>query len=260
MMRFGCCATPDQATLAAEAGFDYIEPAIGRLMSLPDDTRASVIATLRHGPLPVEAFNVFLPRGYMVVGDDVPSEPPAGLPDLETFTHQALDTVRALSGDVVVFGSGGARRIPEGFPRETAWQQLVDYTRFLGEAAAKRGLRIAIEPLNTRETNLINSVAEATDLANAVAHPAVGVLADMFHMAYDGEAFSEVDIPGNRLWHAHVAAIDRTAPLKDGDELARFFQALHQARYNGRVSIECRWDDFAAQARPALEYLRRHAG
>lgn len=254
-MRIGCCARPEDVDVAAAAGFDYVEPAIGSLMALPAERRADAIDRLERSPVPVLACNVFFPRGYRVVGEATPD-----LPDPLAYTREALDVARRIGVRTVVYGSGGSRQVPHGFPRERARRQLVEYLRLLGDEAEDRAIRVAIEPLATRFCNVITSVAEATNLAADVAHPAVGVLADVYHMACDDEPCDQVAVAGRRLWHAHVSALDRSAPTKDADAIGYFFAELRRAGYVGDVSIECRWDAIAAEAGPALAFVRGLAG
>ncbi len=47
---------------------------------------------------------------------------------------------------IIVFGSGGARRIPEGFDRQRAHGQLVAFCRMVGPIAREHGVIIAVEP------------------------------------------------------------------------------------------------------------------
>ena len=52
-----------------------------------------------------------------------------------------------------MFGSGGARRVPEGFPKEDAFEQFVEFGKRIAPEARAHGLTIAIEPLCRDETN-----------------------------------------------------------------------------------------------------------
>ena len=49
----------------------------------------------------------------------------------------------------------------------------------------------------------------------------------------------------------------RVAPGEGNYPYEEFFRRLHKGGYSGRISIECRWDDLAAQAGPAGNFLRR---
>jgi sugar phosphate isomerase/epimerase len=59
------------------------------------------------------------------------------------------------------------------------------------------------------------------------------------------------------LRHIHVADSGRGAPGTGHYPYEEFAERLRRAGYDGMVSIECRWNHFATEARPALEFLRR---
>lgn len=48
----------------------------------------------------------------------------------------------------------------------------------LGDVAAKYGITVVVEPLQTKETNLINTVAEGIEIVKKVDRPNVKCLAD----------------------------------------------------------------------------------
>jgi sugar phosphate isomerase/epimerase len=240
--------------MLAEAGYDYVEPAIARMLALEESDRAQCIEALASGILPVQASNVFFPRTIRIVG---PSDTLTPDPEVASYMSEALDILAMVGVSIVVFGSGASRTIPEGFDRGSAMRQLYVVMRYFGHEANRRGIHVVLEPLNRAETNVFNSIAEAAAFANDLDHTAIGVLADIYHMAKEQEPFDQVTVASDRLWHAHVSALDRTAPTKDEEAIREFFASLHRVNYSGAVSIECRWDNLASQAKPALEFVRR---
>jgi sugar phosphate isomerase/epimerase len=42
-----------------------------------------------------------------------------------------------------------------------------------------------------------------------------------------------------------------------GDNFTPYFAALRKINYNGKIMIECRWDDFAKQGPAAFTYLKK---
>jgi sugar phosphate isomerase/epimerase len=42
----------------------------------------------------------------------------------------------------------------------------------------------------------------------------------------------------------------------DGDDFTSYFRALKQIRYQGRLSLECRWSDVAAQMPVAVQVIQ----
>ena len=126
--------------------------------------------------------------------------------------------------------------------------------------AAATDVTIAIEPLNRNESNIINSVAEAADIARQVDRPSIRVLADFYHMNEEREPLSRLSDYGAWLAHVHVADSSRLAPGTGDYPYPAFVSELRRAGYAGAVSIECRWQDFASEAGPSVQFLRRAFG
>jgi hypothetical protein len=100
---------------------DYVELRVGEALSplrVDDATFRERAREVERLGLPIEAANVFLTPPIMVVGPDA---------DMERFRGHvavAVERLRTVGAGVVVWGSGPTRQIPEGFPRERAWEQL----------------------------------------------------------------------------------------------------------------------------------------
>ena len=249
-MQFGICLPIADAGIAHAAGFDFVEPTVRSLSPLDPDFDM-IRAPFDCAPLPTPVFNVFVPTEIPLTGPEVDWE------RVENYLEAATGRVAALGGEAIVFGSGGARRVPDGFPREEANRQLVRFLRLAGGTAERNDITIVIEPLNSRESNIVNSVVEGMELAQAADHPRVRLLADLYHMMEDDEPLENVTTCAEWLDHVHVADTTRGAPGEGDYPYGEFFRRLHEGGYSGRISIECRWDDLAAQAGPAVRFLRR---
>ncbi|RME63297.1 MAG: sugar phosphate isomerase/epimerase, partial [Caldilineae bacterium] len=197
-MQFGVCTGIENAGAAANAGFDFVECTV-RSLRPEEDEFGPIQAQYAAAPLPTPVFNVFVPGTIKLTG------PQVEWPTVQDYVERSLARVAAVGGRQVVFGSGGARRVPEGFPRAEAEEQLVRFLRLTGDAAAAHGITIVIEPLNRRESNIINSVPEGVELAKRADHPNIQVLADLYHMMMDGEPLENVVTCGAWLKHIHVA-------------------------------------------------------
>lgn len=247
-LRFGVCLGPEHAPLAARTGFDYLELSVAGDLKPEEDVD---IGPLRSLALPVEALNGFLPGTLKLGIADV------DWARVDRYLVTAIDRAVAVGAQAIVFGSGGARMVPEGGSHETAYANLVKFLGMCGNHASGKPLAIAIEPLNTRECNIITSVAEGTRLARDVNHPKIGVLSDLYHVDVEGQSFGETTAAGADLLHVHVAGAGRRAPnTEDIDFLRRYFDAVKAAGYDGRVSVECRWENVEKELPEALEALR----
>ena len=254
-MRFGICAPVSGLDAVTAAGYDYIEPPVTTLLQpeQPDgDIMPPLVARFAASRLKPEAFNLFLPGGLKVVGPETDPE------RQEHYLEEAFRRAKLLGGEIVVFGSGGARRVPEGWPGAEASRQTLAFLARCGEAAQRHGITVAIEPLNITECNFISSVADALAFAEKVNHPAITVLSDLYHVAHDGQSYDETRNAGSWLRHVHVAGLGRRAPAADDrDFLAGYLSVLKQMGYSGRISIEANWEDLEAQAAGALQVLKR---
>jgi sugar phosphate isomerase/epimerase len=237
-MRYGVCVPPEETPAYLDAGIDYVEWPVSRSIGVMDDSQFDGLAALA-GSLPVvpEAWNVMLPPTLKIAGPD--ADPEA----FRAYMERALARAARLGGTVVVFGSGGSRSAPEGWPLDDARRQLVGACRVAGEIAAGHGIAIAVEPLNRNETNVVNGVAEAAAVAREAAMPSVRVLSDLYHVTKEGEPLADTAAAGPLLVHAHIAAPgSRHAPAPGEHEAtyAAFLAALAEAGYDARLSLECR--------------------
>jgi len=253
-MNIGICAGPAQWAVVEKSGADFIEMTVAADLR-PEEPREAVLppllAAAKQFAPQAEACNVFLPGSLKVVGPEVDAA------KQEAYLDEALSRAAALGVAVVVFGSGGSRKIPEGWTLEDARRQTLEFMKRAGNAAQKHGLAIAIEPLNRKECNFINSVAGGVSLAAELGHPAVGVLSDLYHVTEEGQSYDETRDALPWLRHVHVAGLGRRAPIAaDHGYLRGFFQVLKSAGYTGRVSIECYWQDLPAEAPVAVSVVR----
>ena len=237
-------------------GFEYIELGLSGIAALSEDDFSALSGKVVRSPLKPEVFNVMVPGSVKLTGPEVSRE------KTEAYLDLAFGRASALGGSVVVFGSGGARMVPDGFDREVAFGQLADFLSLAGNKAGAAGLTIAIEPLRTAECNIINSGAEAVELARRANHEKVRILIDFYHLSEELEDPSIVLTAGNgMLLHTHIARPgDRRWP-QAVDEAAYlpFFRNLAQIGYEGRMSIEGKSDDFMTDGPTALNVLREIA-
>lgn len=250
MIDIGLCAGLEKAGEAKALGFDYLEPPVTGIASLSETAFADALAQVRQTGLPVRRCNCLFPGSLPLCGEDLRADRVAA------WLQAALPRVRALGAELVVFGSGGARKRPEQVPYATAFRRLVQVTRLIGDVCAANGLRVAIEPLNPGETNMINTVAEGAALAAAADHPVVGLLADSYHIALTGEDPADLVRLGG-VWHVHVALKEgRRWPVAADALHASLFAALRASGYKGCVSVEGNSADWQADAAAALPLLR----
>lgn len=158
------------------------------------------------------------------------------------YIRTCLDFAVATGSPVLcgpLYAEVGKRRLLPEHAREAEWQLAVDGVRRACEFAAERGLRIAIEPLNRFETDLVHTAADAVRMAKATGHPAAGVMLDSFHMTIEESDLEQaIRTAGELLIHMQVSENQRGIPgsgLTDWQALARGLAAVG---YRGMLNIE----------------------
>lgn len=233
-------------------GYDYVDLSMRDLVALPAPERTALATRLRDLGLPCEACNNLFPPEVRLTG-------PAA--DLAAALRFATDAVRAaaqVGASVIVFGSSGARNVPDGFAMERAWDQLRTLSLAMAPIAADHGITFALEHLNRGESNIITTVPEAVRLVREVAHPHFRLLMDAYHIRQENEDPAMLRDYASLIAHVHVAQeAARRFPAGEDAPLAAFFVALRATGYRGRVSIEGFTTDFAGDSQRGLAVLRK---
>jgi D-psicose/D-tagatose/L-ribulose 3-epimerase len=277
MVKFGCClpgasfvpqAGDDNRTAAAPLqrlkenlallsahGYDFAEMTVGTLVGPSDEDFNPWVQAIQQSGIGVPVVNSFIPKSIRLTGPDVRREA------IEDYLKLAFPRVKAVGGEIIIFGSGGARNVPEDFDRADAYMQITDFLQLCNEYGSKYDITVAIEPLNRKESNVINTVGEALQLGKELNLPRVQVLADSYHMLEEKEGISVLSeaVASGLLAHVHIADRDRVfpgLPADQGMDFSRFFQQLHDSGYEGRISAECRFDDFSVNSKRSLDYVR----
>ena len=223
---------------AREAGYEYVElPTYGLKPEEPEAAFEPILKSIQSSGIPVEACNCFVPAEHKVTG------PTADMKDLETYMRKALSRASRAGAKIMVFGSGGARQAPEGFPLDKAREQYRAAAKLAAELAGEVGMTIAMEPLGPAYCNHLNFVSQGSAIVDQVNHPRLRVLADLFHVDKGHEPFEDVTKAGGRLAHVHLAtpslpSVPGTGKGNPSYDFPGFIQAVRKAGYEGRMSVE----------------------
>ncbi|MCL1796548.1 MAG: sugar phosphate isomerase/epimerase [Clostridia bacterium] len=260
-MLFGICismaATDSQGAgvsriaEAAGLGFDYVELPLAQVMQLTQT--AFKAGPMRAAGIPCLCLNNFFPASIRLTG------PAANHAQALEYAARAFDRAAELGADRVVFGSGGARNVPDGFPVKRARDQLALLLTSLAPLARQRGITVVIEPLNRAESNIINSLEEGIALARCVDDSSIACLVDFYHAGLVGDPCASVGEAGPLLRHVHMARTpDRFMPANADEAAYRpFFAALRTAGYDATISLEALAPaGFSGHAKAALTLLR----
>ena len=234
----GICGAAEDHETFTTAGYRFLEPPVQSfLMPQESEDMFNVVAESNYS-LPIPVANQFLPSDLKVVG------PELDLPRVLDYAEVAFMRARRVGIEHIVFGSGGARYVPDGYGIQKAAIQFVEVLRNMAPLAEKWGIELCLEPLRRQETNFINTVPEAVDILVEVGHPSLGLTLDIYHILQEGRDAGDVAIGGQYIRHVHIAEnVDRAPPGTHGEDFGSYFMALNEIGYTGRVSVECRWRD-----------------
>ena len=255
-MKLGVCTAFENNDLIAAQGYDYQECSLSGLAAMEEEAFEQLLEKAKSFRVPVLKCNGFLPGDIKVTGPDRDDE------ILHAYLEKALSRAAAIGIKTAVFGSGGARNVPEGWSFEEAWKQVASFLKMAAVYAEKYDIDIAIEPLRRQECNIVNLVSEALILAAWVDSPRVGVLGDTFHMLSCHEPWSALANAKEKLMHVHISRplpdmTGRIYPAQgDGNDYSEIFETLKKCGYQGGVSVEAGTSDLQKDGTAAMEVLK----
>ena len=237
-LMFGMCAGPDKADKLKAVGYEFIEGGVAGTLKpeTPDAEYALEAVKIKSCVLPTRSCNGFIPSKFRLTGPETAHD--AAL----DYAVKACRHADAAGVSFIVLGSGGARKVPEGFDPAKGKAQFIAFCQKLGDRIKDCNVTVVLEPLNKGETNLLNSVAEGIEYVDAINRPRIQLLADIYHMLKENESPDSIRKAGARIRHCHIAELEgRKAPGTKGEDFSGFFKALKDIGYIGGVSCECSW-------------------
>ena len=138
-----------------------------------------------------------------------------------------------------MYSAVGKARLLGSEEREQQRRWAVESLREAAEYGEARGVRLAIEPLNRFETDLVNTAEQALELCDRIGKGNVGVHLDTFHMNIEEKSIPDaIRSAGERLFHFHACENDRGAPGTGHVDWDGVFAALRDVGYEGQIVIE----------------------
>ncbi len=252
-----------QCALAAELGYDGLEVAPFTLDDNPHlmsaRRRAEVRQIADDAGISITGLHWLLvaPAGLTLNGRD------------EAARLRTVDVMRRLvhlcaelGGTVLVHGSPVQRTVADDDDSKAAWGRAQDSFAAVAEEAESAGVTYCVEALAQRETNFINTLAEAVTMVEAVGSPALRTMIDCSAASQTEDesipALIERWVPAGMISHVQVNDANRRGPGQGDVTFADVFAALHRVGYDRVVAVEpfdYRPDGPACAAR-AIGYLR----
>jgi sugar phosphate isomerase/epimerase len=207
---------------------------------------------VKSAPVPVKSCNMMLPGEIKIVGPD--ADPAAA----EAYLNKLFPALGEAGVPIQVFGSGRSRRLPDGFDRGRAHEQVNDFLRLCVPLAEAANVTVVIEPLRRAECNLINTIDDGMAHVRAVDHPSIKCLLDTYHFWSNDEPLASLEAALPDIRHVHVADLEGRSSPGDGggSDYVPIFSILKHGNYTGGISIEGKMPENAEGWRRTLTFLR----
>lgn len=152
----------------------------------------------------------------------------------------ALDCAEALGAEVL----GGPFHAPIGHftgqgPTEDELARGAEAHRRMAEEAERRGIALALEPLNRFETYFLNTMEQARLYAERVDHPAFGIMYDTFHAHIEERSQpAAIGTVGRHMRVLHASENDRGVVGRGQVDFEGVFRAARGVGFDGWVVVE----------------------
>jgi D-psicose/D-tagatose/L-ribulose 3-epimerase len=236
-----------QCSVAAALGYDGLEVAPFTLAENPmdiTDAQAGVFRRMAEDKrLAISGLHWLLvaPAGLSIVSEDI------RVRDQTVRVMQRLvELCSLMGGRYLVHGSPKQRNVPTGSTREAALERARECFSRVAVTARDRGMVYCIEPLSTRETDLINTIADAARLVDEIDSPGLKTMIDCSAAGQSEsqpvEALMADWIPTGRIAHVQVNDPNRRGPGQGDMRFAPILKTLMRMQaighYRGIVAVE----------------------
>lgn len=252
--RLGIVAPIEQDSLIYASGFRMLGESVGRMLSpsLTEDQFQLNLTRIKKARCKVFLCNIFFPGSIKIAGPDVNEKRVLGYADT------VFSRAKKAGIPFIILGSGGARRIPDGYDAQRAQTDFSLLCRKLAIVAARYGIMIALESLEATETNFLITLKSAAAIVRAVNHPNFKLNADIFHMMREGESPQSIADAADVLIYCEIAEKQkRSLPGVQGDDFKPYLRALRKAKYKGHIFIEGNTNDPGNDMPLSFKYLTR---
>jgi D-psicose/D-tagatose/L-ribulose 3-epimerase len=253
-MKFALCnevlqplAFDAQCRFAAQLGYDGLEVAPFTLAANPMEMSDAQAAQFRRmaedAGLRIFGLHWLLvaPAGLSIVSEDnALRERTVGV------MKRLVELCALMGGNYLVHGSPKQRSVPAGSSHAQALARATECFAQVAQAAQSQGVVYCIEPLSTRETDLVNTVAQAAQIVDDIGSPGLKTMIDC---SAAGQVEEEpVDklmsrwMPSGHVAHVQVNDPNRRGPgqgeMRFGPILDTIAWMEREGNYKGVVAVE----------------------
>ena len=160
----------------------------------------------------------------------------------KSYIRWLVDAASVIGSEVIcgpMYSSVGKDHLEGDEARKNEWDLSVSGIREMADYGSAKGVKLALEPLNRFETDMINVVSQGNKFIVDVGRKNVGFHLDTFHMHLEEKNSAEaIRQAGDRIFHFHACENDRGVPGTGQVHWKEIAQALKDVNYDGPVVIE----------------------
>ena len=161
------------------------------------------------------------------------------------YVHRAIDLCADLAGrkpaenGVIVFGSPKQRSTTRGMNPRQALDSLTHELAHAAGHAEANSVTLLLEAIPARDTDVVNTLADAVAVVRQIGSPAVQTMFDVHNAADETDTHSDlVRRYITHIRHIHVNEADGKEPGKGAYDFESLLGTLSELNYSGWVSVE----------------------
>ena len=125
---------------------------------------------------------------------DISSADPSVRQNGINFLNDYSDWANEIGAKIIggpLYSELGKKRYLSDEERKAEWDRSADSLKVIGENAAKKGVVIALEPINRFEIDMINTAEQGCRMCDQVASPSIKLMLDSFHMNIEEKSIGD---------------------------------------------------------------------
>jgi D-psicose/D-tagatose/L-ribulose 3-epimerase len=222
----------DKVAFIKEVGFDGVEFPIESMSAGDIAAFAKQCEELKLERTCVAVFN---PAKYNPISTD-PALREAAIRAIDEFSSKTVDIGANLLSGPFFQGLGS---FSGGAPTAEEWKYAQETLFEACSIAQKKGVRIALEPLNRFEMYFVNTLADTKRFVRELGLPNVGILGDTMHSNIEElDLVKAYEDACPELMHVHISESTRGTPGSGHAVPPELFSALKRKGYDGYFTIE----------------------
>lgn len=170
---------------------------------------------------------------------DLSSEDPQTAESAVQYLKDSVDMAVEVGAPLIIVVPSPVGKIRPNTTYESAWNHAKENILKAADYAKSKNILLAVEAVNRYETYLVNNLSLALRFVSEISHPAVKLMADLFHMNLEEcNSLQSLRKIAPQLVHVHIADNTRQAAGWGCIDFKNILYTLEDIGYNGVLAME----------------------